>query len=359
MKFYKFLRNLFLYLSKRRGAKKAWKNRHGIVFKRHPGYKKLPGRGIIKEHIQYWSPFTRKPDLATLQICCSISGSCNPQIVPEEIFQTDIEPTLNSLPECHFFANKSYYNRWFGTGIFPGDYFHSIDGRFFDCHLDQIDFTKVTHLAGTLSYPVVLKPNVNSYGGRNILFVRSAEELLEYVRQRDNFVVQEMLYQHPSLGRLHPQSINTVRVYIYISVRDNSPHIINMAQRTGVSSCVDNVATGGLVSFIRENGVLNGYALDKYGGKYEKHPVTGLAFEQELPDFEGLKTLSMDIVNKLFHLRIAGLDLYYDRAGCWKAVEVNTYSHSIRFAQYAGQPFFGDFTDEVIEYCMENHWARS
>jgi hypothetical protein len=38
-------------------------------------------------------------------------------------------------------------------------------------------------------------------------------------------------------------------------------------------------------------------------------------------------------------------------------LEINTKGHSIRFSQYHGYPFFGEFTDEVIEYCKENHWA--
>ncbi len=39
-------------------------------------------------------------------------------------------------------------------------------------------------------------------------------------------------------------------------------------------------------------------------------------------------------------------------------VEANVVGqHTIKFIQNAGFPFFGEFTDEVVDYCKVNHWA--
>jgi len=35
-------------------------------------------------------------------------------------------------------------------------------------------------------------------------------------------------------------------------------------------------------------------------------------------------------------------------------MELNLMSQTIRFAQYAGRPFFGPFTGEVVRYCKEH-----
>jgi len=102
---------------------------------------------------------------------------------------------------------------------------------------------------------------------------------------------------------------------------------------------------------------LNGFALDRYGQKYEQHPVSGVSFNGEIPNFEELNKLAKVVAGQLHLLRIIGLDLFYDENEQWRMLEINTKGHSIRFAQYAGQPFFGEFTKEVIEYCKENHWA--
>ena len=47
------------------------------------------------------------------------------------------------------------------------------------------------------------------------------------------------------------------------------------------------------------------------------------------------------------------MDLCFDKNSKWRVVEVNTKGITIRFSQYGGKPFFGDFTEEVIEYSIK------
>jgi hypothetical protein len=53
-------------------------------------------------------------------------------------------------------------------------------------------------------------------------------------------------------------------------------------------------------------------------------------------------------------MALAGWDMSLDDQGRWRCIEVNLEGNTIRFAQYAGQPFFGEFTDEVIDYCLHH-----
>ena len=210
-----------------------------------------------------------------------------------------------------------------------------------------------------LNYPVILKPNLDTWGGNAIEFIENSEELLIKIKGKKNYVVQEKIHQHEIQNRLHPPSLNTVRVYLYKSVKDNTTHIVNIAQRMGNGGALDNVAAGGLISLVLDNGKMHGYALDRYGQKYENHPITGLSFDLELPEFEAMKSLATETASKLFLLRVVGLDLCYDRSGTWRIIEINTKRHSIRFAQYPGRPFFGIYMDEVKQYCIERHWTRT
>jgi len=351
------IKRTLLYYSKRIGAKKAWHKRHANVTKRHPEYEKSVGNATEKKHSEIWSFLDKRVPLSTLRICGNISSIADPNIIPEEIFQTDIEPSLNRYDEGHIFANKSLYNHWFNCGLFPVNVLHSVDGELMDGNLNHLNEREVLHLIKGLTYPVVFKPNINSYGGEGVQFVEHMSTLQDLIQGEVNFVVQEKLKQHLLLEQFHKQSINTVRVYLYKSVTDNHTHILNIAQRMGNGSSIDNVTAGGLVSYITREGFLHGYALDKYGGRYEKHPISGVTFDQKVPDFDQLKEVSLYVAQKLFHIRVVGLDLFYDQSGRWRPLEINTRGHSIRFAQYAGQPFFGEFTEEVIEYCKENHWA--
>jgi len=346
------------YSVRSRGAKKAWKKRHGIVYHYHPEFRKKANLTKEKAHRDYWSAFNSNFRADTLRICEAISGDADPKIIPEEIFQADIEPSLNRMPEAHYLENKSFYNRWFTKGIFPKDYLHNINGEFLNGNYEPLSPDSLGTLAEKIRYPVIMKPNRNSWGGNEIQFIESSEELLKKIKERKNYVVQEKIKQHELQSRLHPPSLNTIRVYLYKSVSDNKTHIVNIAQRMGNGGELDNVASGGLISLVQDNGRMHGYALDRYGQKFDTHPVTGLPFNQEIPEFDAMKNLAVKVASKLFLLRVMGLDLCYDSSGRWRIIEINTKGHSIRFAQYPGYPFFGEFTDEVVKYSICNHWTK-
>jgi len=353
------LKMLLIYLSRKRGAKKAWDARHGIVFDHHPEFNSELDKGLRSAHREVWEPFNRSFNDATLKICRSTSGSVkpNPLIIPEEIFQTDIEPSLNRHPEAHYLAHKSFYNRLYEKGVFPDDLLHVVNGELLDDRYKTIDIGQAEALVENFSYPLVVKPNIDTWGGSEIQFVKGAKTLKKVIRSKQNIVVQKKILQHTELAKYHEKSLNTVRVYLYKSVSDNSVHIVNTVFRMGNGMPIDNVASGGLVSLVKDDGFMHGYALDRYGKKYTEHPLSGLPFTGEIPEFGELQNLATEIARKLFLLRVVGLDLCYDESGRWRAIEINTKGHSIRFAQYAGVPFFGNFTPEVISYCKKNHWA--
>jgi len=354
----KKMKNLILLLARSRSSKKAWKKRHGIVFDKHPDYHAQADIRKEKTHRNNWAAFGRNFKIDTFRICDAISGDADPMIIPEEIFQADIEPSLNRIEEAHYLGNKSLYNRWFPKGIFPRDYLHNFDGELLDDSYNRVPPERLRQLAAQMPYPVILKPNIDSWGGNEINFIENAGQLLPKVEGKRNYVVQEKLQQHEIQNQLHPPSLNTVRVYLYKSVKDNNIHIVNIAQRMGNGGMLDNVASGGLISLVRDDGRMHGYALDRYGEKYTSHPVTGLPFNTEIPEFEDLKSIAIEITSKLFHLRVVGLDLCFDLNRQWRVIEINTKGHSIRFAQYPGIPFFGNYTNEVLEYCKTNHWTK-
>ncbi len=87
------------------------------------------------------------------------------------------------------------------------------------------------------------------------------------------------------------------------------------------------------------------------------HPDSKQPFFGTISDYKDLITLAKNIAHKIFYARLLSLDLCKDAEGNWRAIETNLFGQTIRFAQYAGQPFFGEFTDEVVEYCKTNHWV--
>lgn len=350
-------KNILLYISRVRGAKRSWKKRHNKVLAMNKDYEKPCNPQIEKEHINLWSQFRRYPDLTTLRVTKNISGISDPRIIPEDIFVSDIEPSLIDDESAHLMSHKSLYNLWFPGGVFPKDFFHRINNQYLDSNLNPISFSELKKKAGGISYPVVIKPNWNSYGGKDVHFVENDEQLIRHCQKEKNFVIQEQIIQHEFFNKYNPVGLNTIRVYVYRSVKDNATYVLSMALRMGKGGSLDNSSSGGIYSMIRQNGRLNNYAVDKYGKKYSKHPDTGYGFDEKIPELNELKKLAERIGRQIFFTRIIGLDMCYDKDGAWRAIEVNTKGHTIRFSQYGGQPFLGEFTDEVIDYCKNNHWA--
>ena len=349
-------KRLTYYFSRRRGAKKMWAIRHQKLFSLRESYHEPCNADIESGHQKKWSVFRKRVDMSTIRICKNISGIADVRIIPEDIFISDIEPRLITDESCHFLSHKSFYNQWFPADLFPQDLLHCIEGRYLDAGLNEISIAEVAEKACTISYPVVMKPNKDSFGGKDVFFVETAENLISLCESRDNFVVQEQIKQHDFFSKFNPAGINTIRVYVYRSVSNNVFYILNMALRMGKGGSLDNETSGGIHTRINEDGFLNGYAVDKYGERFMIHPDTGYGFNEQVPQYEELKKLSLEVAQKVFFTRIIGLDVCLDESGQWRVIEVNTKGHTIRFSQYGGQPFFGEFTDEVITYCQNNHW---
>jgi hypothetical protein len=182
-------------------------------------------------------------------------------------------------------------------------------------------------------------------------------DVLDYCLKKQNIVIQELIHQHEYFRKFNPGSINTVRVYVYKSVSDNEWKFLFAALRMGKDGSMDNETSGGIFTTINNFGMMNDYAVDKFCTKFKTHPNSGYSFNEVIPDFDQLIANSLFLANQIYLSRLIGLDMCYDKNHIWRAIEVNTTGHTTRFAQYAGQPFFGKYSNEIIEYCINKHWA--
>lgn len=359
LSFKKRIRNVITYYLVRRGARIAWENMFRQFYASAPENFNPSSRQEEKSHAQYWQYFTNHVNPNTYRVCKNLSGVGNPKYIPEEIYIADIEATLNHDKTADYIGNKSFYNHWFEKGIFPTDYFHNIDGEFLDADLNRIFENELEDIIESINYPIVIKPNRDTYGGKDVFLPETPEALRVIMKKlKGNFIVQEKIKQHEFFQKYNPAGLNTIRVFLYRSVKNNDIHITGTCMRMGVGGGLDNLSSGGVLTFIHPDGKMNGFAVNKFGVKYFRHPDTGMEFIETIPDIEGLYKVSKKVASRIFYARILGLDACYDDSGKWRIVEANVVGqHTIKFIQNAGFPFFGAFTDEVVEYCKINHWA--
>jgi hypothetical protein len=355
-------RNRVLQWRKRRAIERDWAARHQRVYafnKTYHGVQITPG--VKAEHVRIWNRLSRRLRLDTLQLCNALSGKQDPRIVPEEIFAADIDPCLNRQQWAPFLSHKSLCLRYFDESLFPQSHLHRMDGRYFDCKFAPLTEQAARESIQAIEYPVVFKPNTGTSGGKGVAFPKTPDELWECCEGAADCIVQRAIIQHPFFSQFNSHGLNTIRLYTYRSVRTDDVHVLNAALRMGRRGSLDNETAGGIVCYLNPNGELNSFALDKYACKFQSHPDTKIEFGTHLtvPCFAELKSLACRLADRVPFAHLVGWDFAMDESGNWRCIELNLAGHTIRFAQYAGVPFFGEFTDEVIDYCLQQRGIRA
>ncbi|MEK6265506.1 MAG: ATP-grasp domain-containing protein [Clostridium sp.] len=304
-----------------------------------------------KEYRDYWKSISPIISLDAIELSKSLTGIFNKKIIPEEFFPLYIEPHLNSERKLTFLENKSVYNKWFDPGIFPKDLFHKLNNSYYTHDfkiIKDIDLF-IEEQVTVNDFPMVIKPNKNSYGGKDIYFVNSKEDIKKIIKDHPNLVVQEKIEQSKLLDVFNKGSVNTVRICLYKD-KEGGVHLLNASIRMGINGSLDNTSAGGIVCYIKPSGMLNKYAFDKNLKKYLKHPNSDLVFEyKKFPLYEELIKASQNVFKGITEAQLVSLDMSLDSNDRWRCIELNFFGQTIRFVQYAGQPFLGEYTDEIIE----------
>jgi hypothetical protein len=121
-------------------------------------------------------------------------------------------------------------------------------------------------------------------------------------------------------------------------------------------SVVDNMASsGGVSTIVDTQGRLGHYAVSKAGDKVVAHPVTGEPYDgRVVPHFESITALALAMAATIPSHRLLGFDVALTANGSPILVEINPMGISLNMMQYDGGPLFGEFSDEVLEYCARH-----
>ena len=169
------------------------------------------------------------------------------------------------------------------------------------------------------------------------------------IKLKGNFIVQEIVVQHPKLSKYHPSSLNTLKVYSYRSVKTNETCVLMTTFRTGANnSFLDNASSGGLMVGLKIDS-LNEAKLREYGFAF--HPDTKIEFkDSEIPNFPAIIKSVKKLANFVPYQRLIGWDFGIDVNGDPVLIELNIGSGVWGHQIANGEPLFGDFSSEVKEY---------
>lgn len=336
--------NTFSYLS----VYHSFYKRHKAIYRNSNFERSSLTLSERKQYLNYWKDISPHINLKTVEITKSLSGKFNKYIVPEEFFPLYIETKLND-DNVTFLENKSLYNKWFDEGIFPKDYLHKIGNCYYDSEFELIQDAEsfIDNNIKDTDLPLIIKPNKDSYGGANIYSVSNKSEIIPILANHSDLVVQEKIQQSELINKFNRDSINSIRVCLYKDY-NGIFNVINTSLRMGVDGSLDNVSAGGISCNISLLGVMNEYAVSKQGKKYYSHPNSGFVFKDyQFPLYPELLNTSINIAKNIVGAKLVSIDIVLDSSDQWRCIEINLLGQTIRFAQYAGEPFFGMYTDEI------------
>jgi len=215
----------------------------------------------------------------------------------------------------------------------------------------------------------VIKPSLDSGGGFKVDFFRNIkgrymnqdgqEFSLEYIqsRYRKNYIIQELIKQQDFFSRFNPSSVNTVRIFTYRSVITERIIPLHAVLRVGKEGHeVDNQASGGLACGINmKTGKLKSFAINKTGDIFTRINQINLKGQPLLiPRFREMVEISKQIATRNYYARLLGLDFTLDSQENIKLIEVNNNNNEINFYQMTNGPLFGEYTQEIIDFCIDH-----
>ena len=303
---------------------------------------------------EFWKPYCHI-DTDWIRYYTHVNGKFDPRYIPDDLYFTKIDQHFNNRKLGYGFNDKNYYSLIFPGIKQPKTVVRKIGGFLFDEEYRQIDIEKAESLLAMRS-EVIVKPSQESGSGRDIKFYdtrKDVDELKKVLNDKSekNLIIQDIVKQHHELAKMHPQSLNTVRICSLML--EDGVHILCSYLRMGANgSRIDNVsASAGITAEPKENGeLMNRAFFDVYSGKTtDRHPQGMLLSEIRVPSYDKMIETVKRLAQYTGNFKLVGWDLSVDENGNVVLIEANMRKNgAVTVGQNMRGPLFGDLTEKVL-----------
>ena len=209
---------------------------------------------------------------------------------------------LNSKEEREQFSDKGNFNRRYQTFL----------GRAF---LDLTKCSEKEFLQFAKEHQIFAAKPPKGCCGKGFEKVEVTQEtdlskLFQRLKEDGRTIVEEYLRQHPTLEKIYPSSINTLRIGTmnHGGVVTAIYGLLRIGNRGNV---VDNINSGGMCAPIDlQSGIITEKACDKEGMVYTFHPVTGAEIKGvEIPFWQESLKLCVDAAKLTPEIGYIGWDV--------------------------------------------------
>ena len=156
-------------------------------------------------------------------------------------------------------------------------------------------------------------------GGKGIRVIdidknTNSNELYNELKNDNLMLIEEYLVQHKDMNKLYDNSVNTLRIITFLD--DNGVHILKTILKIGNGGHVDNFSSGGMYTFVDENGKVYVPAIDEKGNIFENHPISNTKIVGfKIPMYEDVVKLISEVGKVNDKVRYIGWDVAISKDG--------------------------------------------
>lgn len=267
---------------------------------------------------------------------------------------------LNPYEQLSSFENKGLCDIYFPDIYFPKPIVRRIAGLLYDNEMHVISLAEAESLL-MREAGYIIKPSFGTMQGKGVqkITLESGQDDVNVVKIKQSFsqyngdfIVQEIIRQHPSVAALNPTSLNSCRVTsLYINGKFDYSVMLKIGKK---GSDVDNWNSSVLCGATKD-----GYLLDiAYDNRLNivRETDNGIRFGgMRLPSFDEMIEYVEVHHKKLFpNCGMIGWDICVDGDGCIRVIEANLTSPGFVGEQLASGDFFRSFRDDICQIMRHN-----
>lgn len=360
--------NSFLKKHRYNGSKSGYEK----LYKRIIKLNNINVNGLNQKEINNWLTKWQKYDSKLSPLSYQVFShyvGYDINIIPDAILAGIVEPVLTPERFQAQYSDKNNMDSVFYGLKMPKTLLRNIDGIFYDYSYRNIERPLFFMEQPEKPEKIVLKPSREASGRGVKLYILKGEQYLDseglpltmdYLdsKYKTNYLIQEAVSQSPYMSQFNDTSVNTLRIATYRSVKTGSVHVINAVMRIGASgSNVDNAHSGGVfIGINKENGELGKYVCNWLGHK--ETSFNGIEFSKNnynIPCWDEICGFAKQVSDRILFGNIVALDIAVDKQGYPVLIETNIGGFSGWLFQFTTGTVFGEYTDEVMNYCWEKY----
>lgn len=124
---------------------------------------------------------------------------------------------------------------------------------------------------------IIVKP-IDDEGGNGVeKFIYTdktdCKELYNKLITNNQLLIEECIKQHKDINSLYENSVNTMRMFTFY--KNGESYFLQAVLKIGNGGVVDNFSSGGMYTYVSNEGIVYVEAIDRADNIYSKHPYSG------------------------------------------------------------------------------------